>query len=219
MDALTTAWRSCTELALVERQLAAIQAWHTTRHCEVTGSSAAGREARLDRVRRQAARSVEHQAIVGRADTHLRQGMPLMDATRVRAVVAHRNEWFCAKLRTELEANGVQVIATLDDGAHAIAAIVKEQPDLLFVEDLLPTVTGIELINRARVYAPDALVAAQARDDTAIAPLLQAGAHAVYHRRISPAEVAKALVSQFQPSPTGRAHRHDSYRPSRGVPR
>lgn len=109
-------------------------------------------------------------------------------------MVAHRNEWMRGRLAAELDARGVGVVATVGDGAHALGTVVVEQPDLLLVEDLLPTLSGAEVLGRARRLAPSMLAAAQTADQPRVPTLVRAGARVVFTRQVPPATVVEELL-------------------------
>jgi DNA-binding NarL/FixJ family response regulator len=149
----------------------------------------------MDLARRMDVIRAEHGAIVDRTDAHLRRTVELLRRhAPVRAVVAHRSEWFADKLCTALTEHEIEVVARLTNGAEAVGAVVAEQPDLLLVEDSLPMVTGEDVVKDVRAFSPWTWVGAQVAYDDRIASMLAAGAHTAYTRRIPPAEVAKDLT-------------------------
>jgi CheY-like chemotaxis protein len=192
----TARWRGRTDLELLCDQLDAISAWHRTRRLREELDRAVGqtREMRLDATRRRASHLREKEALLARADAastaHEAAGRP-------RAVLAHRSAWLRSAMTLRLAHHGVEVIASVEDGADATAAIVFEQPDLVFVEALLPSLNGREVIQRAREFAPRALVGAHALAHEELSPLLDAGARAVFTRRMPPGDIADDLVGQL----------------------
>jgi len=79
-----------------------------------------------------------------------------------------------------------------------------EQPDLVFVEDLLPSINGVELTRRAGLLAPGSPVAAQVQGQADAPALLAAGARAAFVRHIPPAELAKGLLDMLHGSTAPR---------------
>lgn len=195
-DTTAPGWSPRPSGELVEQQLRALDHWHATRRAVERSLQVreASREAQLDARRRLDVLRREQAALVERAETSLRKGWAVVGDSRPRAVVAHRNEWFRTKLCGLLEHRGVKVLAALEDGAEASAALVLEQPDLLLVEDLLPGLSGVELLGRAHDLAPRTVVGAQAATAESMALLVERGASAVFSRRVPPADVAKELV-------------------------
>lgn len=189
---------SRTQLDLMTAQLWAIDAWHRARRASdgAARSAAVTRESRLDLSRRMEARRREQDALLRRADEQLRQsGQVLSGRAPIRAVLAHRNAWLREAVAARLTAEGVEVVGMFEDGADAAGTLVVEQPDLLLVEDRLPTMTGIEVVRRARAFAPHTVVGAQVLDSAGVQALVDAGAQAVFTRRVPPAEIAEQLLS------------------------
>jgi CheY-like chemotaxis protein len=188
-------WRPRSDADLLAAQLRAIDEWH--RHARQPAAAVLGqsREARLDEARRRDVAEREREALHAWAAAALEVEQPFGRGAVPRAVVAHRNEWLRGKICDGLRASGVDIVASTGDGAEAAAAVVMEQPDLVFVEDLLPSLSGVELIRRTRLFAPDAMIGAHALGQTGMAPLLDAGARATFSRRIPPADIAAELLS------------------------
>ena len=186
------------ELDVLKAQVQALEAWNRAqRLSEPLGEAVSiTREMRLDLARRMEARRREHDALIARADAQLRaSGDVLASAMAPRAVLAHRNAWLRDKVAARLADRGVVVVGAFEDGADAAGTIVIEQPDLVLVEDRLPTVTGIDVVRRAQTYAPSAFVAAHVMDSADIEAMVEAGADAVFTRRIPPLEIADELLA------------------------
>lgn len=190
-------WRPRSELQLVADQLAAVEAFHAGRR----GSTRAvdlvvlSREARLDLSRRMAARRREQQALLARAAQQMRESSRLLAGrARPRAVLAHRNAWLRDRVAEGLQGRGVDVVAAVDDGADAAGVLVMEQPDLVFLEDRLPTMTGLEVLKRATELSPQARVLAQLLDLRDGADYLAAGACSVLSRMTRPLDIAEQLA-------------------------
>jgi CheY-like chemotaxis protein len=189
------AWHPRSDAELLLAQLRAIDLWH-----QLVGSvdvviGGQSREARLDDARRRDVADREREAMHRWAEAALEDEYPFGHGVGPRAVVAHRNEWVRDTLSTGLADAGVQVVAAVTDGAEASGAVVMEQPDLVFVEDLLPSLSGEELVRRTRLLAPDALIGAHVLGQRGMSPLLDAGARATFSRRIPPAEIVRELVA------------------------
>ena len=190
--------RGQSHVALMRSQIDAIDAWHRARRvAEAAAQSAMStRESRLDLNRRLEARRREQEALLARAADQLRSsGVVLAGRVRPRAVLAHRNAWLCDAVASRLDAEGVDVVGVFDDGADCAGTLVVEQPDLLLVEDRLPTLTGVEVVLRAREFAPRTVVGAQALDAGSVAALFDAGAQAVFTRRVPPADMVGQLLA------------------------
>lgn len=185
--------------ALVTRQVEAIDAWNEARakrerlYTEPGGHHT--REMRLDFGRRLEALHRADEAMRDRTAAHLaREPEVLLHPPPVRAVVAHRQEWFTQKITEALGEQSVRVLAT-DNGAAALGMVVAEQPDLLFVEDKLPMLPGDELLAEAAIFAPATLLAAQVEHGDLVGRMLDAGARAAWTRQTPPADVAAELAA------------------------
>lgn len=190
-----------TELELLQDQLDGMRAWHqalkerlATEHV----SAAATREMRLDANRRIEALRRAQRALVARADRGVRESVELLATRPARAVLVHRSEWLRNKLSVGLAAEGVAVLAQLEDGADGLGTAVVEQPDLIVLEDRLPSVTGLDLVRHVRVFVPRAVIAAQVEDDRSVADMLDAGAQAVFSRRIPPSLIAEQVADYLR---------------------
>jgi CheY-like chemotaxis protein len=186
------------QLELMRAQLDGVDAWLAAHRAARPAADRPGltREARLDLSRRTEALAREHAAMVARTDLHLRRSGELIGVgLPIRAVLAHRNGWLRNKIAARLTEQGVAVVGSYDDGADAAGTVVAEQPDLALVEDRLPTLRGLDVVARARSFAPDTVVGVQVADSGSAPPVVDAGAHAVFTRRIPPAEMADRLLS------------------------
>jgi CheY-like chemotaxis protein len=194
----TPPWPLRSELELVSDQVRGIDAWSRAEQLrERTAESVSvTREMRLDASRRLMARKSEQAAVLARAAEQLERSARLLDrSSRPRALVVHRNAWLRQRVAEELHDQGLDVLEQLEDGAAAVGALVVDQPDVLLVEDRLPTLTGLQVLEQARRYAPRTVVGVQLLDGSDVDRYLDAGARAVFTRRIPPREVADRLVS------------------------
>lgn len=132
-------------------------------------------------------------AINERAAHHSQRRRPLASTVPLLAVIAHRSPWFRTQMTKSLASHGIEIVGTVDDGADAIAAIVAEQPDLIVLEKLLPTVPGIDVVTAANLYAPAALVWVQATHPDL--QLQRAGADTVFPRTLHPDDIAAGLLT------------------------
>ncbi|MBK5305391.1 MAG: hypothetical protein JJD92_01745 [Frankiaceae bacterium] len=190
----TDAWRPRSDADLLASQMRALDEWHRRMAEPDSDMPGQSREARLDHARRRDIAGREREALHAWAEIALRDPFPFGRGAIPRAVVAHRSDWLRNKVWAALRERGVEVVACTFDGAQAAAAIVMEQPDLVFVEDLLPSISGVELIERTRLYAPEALIGAHALGALSMAALQDAGARATFSRRIPPVDIANELV-------------------------
>jgi CheY-like chemotaxis protein len=185
------------QLDIMKAQLRAVDAWNRAHNPSQRAAETASMtpSMRLELARRTDGLRREQQAVVARADEQLRaSGEVTLGRVGPRVVLAHRNGWFREKVTARLAARGVRVVGAFEDGADAAGTLVAEQPDLVLVEDGLPTLTGVEVVRRARQFAPGAFVAAQVMDSDGVSAMVDAGAGAVFTRRIPPVELADELV-------------------------
>ena len=189
-------WRARAPGELVKEQAQAIAAYGTACRAGLSELQAVGtsREMRLDAARRSEVRQREYAALLDAADAQLRDTCEALGSDHPRAVIAHRNDWYRFKVSERLLTHGIRVMLDTADGATAAATVVCEQPDLVLVEDLLPVLTGCEVLTRVRTYAPHTMMAAQVSSSAAAAALTASGSRAVFTRSASPSEVADELV-------------------------
>jgi len=194
-------WPLRSELQLIDDQLAGIAAFNAdlARRAAPEPARLLTREMQLDGRRRQEVLRREQQALQAHAQRHLVESAHLLaGAVRPRAVLAHRNAWLRTKVADCLLAHGVEVVAVLDDGAETAGVMIVEQPELVLVEDRLPSLCGLEVLQRARAFSPGTLVAAALQDSSEMHRFLDAGARAVFTRRTPPADMAAEVVQCLQ---------------------
>lgn len=179
---------------LVALQLAGIDVFH--RLTRPGQSLQPSREARMDAVRADHISQRVRAAVVERTELGLTgAGGLLCWPTPVRAVLAVRHEWFRDTVRAALVRRGVEVVAQPDNGADALGVVIAEQPDLLLTEDKLAMISGVELVELARICAPATRAVGQVAYDDDIGPLLEAGAVTACTRRMRPDDVASTMVA------------------------
>jgi CheY-like chemotaxis protein len=177
------------------RQRAAVAAW--TRQAELltelTAAETTSREDRMDAQRRLDGLRRTQEALQARARTvHAPQ------EDRPRAVLVHRNAWVRDKLTLHLAELGVQVLAEAEDGAEGLGIAIAEQPDVVLLEDRLPSLPAVELVAGVREYVPEALVAAHVEHKEDVPALVEAGASAVFSRRVPPEVIADELAGLLE---------------------
>lgn len=192
------AWRPRDDLELLQDQLDGLASWRLDAHDELTIGEVAGsaREARQDMRRRMEVRRREQAALLARADEQLEESARLLRTSRPpRVVLVHRDAWFRGRVQQLLEAESIVTTAALDNGADGVGVVVAEQPDLVLVEDLLPMVTGMEVVRRVQAYAPKTLIAAHVAHADEVEEFLRAGARAAFTRQTPLVAVARELAS------------------------
>jgi hypothetical protein len=185
-------------LDLLTAQVRAVDAWARSNRlardaAEVISSS---RERRLDLGHRMETRRREQAALIARVDQQLRaSGQPMFAHGPVRAVLAHRNEWLLGGVASRLEQHGVVIVGMCGDGADAAGTIIAEQPELVLLQDRLPSLAGSGLVQRVRELSPLSVIGTHVEDSRSTTPMTDAGAHAVFTRRIAPRDMADQLLS------------------------
>jgi len=194
-------WPLRSEIELINDQLEGLTAFHAerARRAALEPAHLPTRELQLDGRRRREVQCREESALQAHAERQLLASAHLLAAAvRPRAVLAHRNAWLRTKVADCLVAQGVEVVAVLDDGAEASGVLVMEQPEVVLVEDRLPSLSGLEVLQRAQAFAPRTVVAAQLQDSGEVHRFLDAGARAVFTRRTTPADMVGELVQCLQ---------------------
>lgn len=183
----------------IVRQAGAIDAWLTARRQreQTLQSSPLNRDERLDAAREIDALRRTHEAIKERCSRDLDADLDALRCLGVTAVVAHRQKWFVDKLALLLGGHGVTVLVGTDNGAEALGAVVAEQPDIVLVGSSLAMMHGWALLAQSRLYAPGALLVAQACDAQEAAQM-RAAADSVFLRHHPPAVVAESLAALHQ---------------------
>jgi CheY-like chemotaxis protein len=182
---------------LLCRQVRAIDAWHRRRHIEEQGERwlDVGRQSRVDRNRRGNVLRREHEAIVERTDLHLRRaGVPLC-VQGPRAVVVHRHPWVADALTDALNQRGIDVVATLGNGADAVGAVVVEQPELLVLSEVLCMLSGLEVVREVRALSPATVSAVLVEHGYAAAELAAAGAQLTLRHGTRPCTAADEIAA------------------------
>ena len=72
---------------------------------------------------------------------------------------------------------------------EAVSRIASAEPDVVLLGDPLPSLPTIEVVTKTQQFVSGALVAAQVDDYDSIGALLDAGAAAVFSRRVPPAVI------------------------------
>lgn len=177
--------RRWNDVDLALAQLAGIELWLSAAHAGALDPAG------LDRQRRAlAARTSEQLALAG---------SPLQPRLPRRLVLGHRNDWFAKKLERALCGTGLLLVSRVRDADEAVGCVVAEQPDLLLVEDRLPGLATVALVQDVLRYSRHCAVGVQVQDGDRAGRLLDAGVAYVWHRQVSPAEVAQQLVGSLTP--------------------
>jgi CheY-like chemotaxis protein len=174
---------------------AAAEAWSRRAELleELSKRASTSREARMDAQRRLEALRRTQAALLARTEETVAEALASLEEVP-RAVLVHRSAWMREKLSLHLSELGVQVRAEADDGAEGLGIAIAEQPDVVVIEDRLPSLLAVELVAGVREYVPQAIVAAQVEHDEDVPRLVEAGVAAVFSRRIPPGLIAEELA-------------------------
>lgn len=193
------AGRTPQELAAARRQ--AVEAWERAeRALEATTRIAPETPAlRVELERRREARRREHEALLARSApatsaASLPDTSPDADRVAIRAVLAHRDAGLREQLAQQLAEVGVVVVGSYDDGADASGAAVAEQPELMLIEDRLPSMDGLQVLRRVRTLVPGIVTAAHVGDLTAVGCFTDGGVDVILAARTPPADMAQQLL-------------------------
>lgn len=192
-----TPWVPRSYSDLVADQLRAMHAFHADRRAVEDSVAAPGqsREQRLDARRRLDVLHRQHDALVAATAGAMAASGDVLRAVGPRALLVHRNEWLRRRVAADLERCGVQVVAQLDNGADGVGTLIAEQPDVVLVEDTLPMVSGLQVLEAVRRYAPRCQAAVQVGYDDQLPAAFEAGAVAGFTRRIPPADIGAQLAA------------------------
>lgn len=83
-------------------------------------------------------------------------------------VIADDHAFFRAGLESVLNAEGYEVLASLNDGEQAVSAVAEHSPDIVILDVRMPKMNGVEALKalRAKGYSkPVILLAAEFEDD------------------------------------------------------
>jgi CheY-like chemotaxis protein len=191
----------------LQQQLSAIAAWNREAELllRLTEQDASNREARMDAQRRMQALRRTRTALTARTEAVLEDTLRLLQEPRPRALLVHRSEWLRERVAARFAEIDVRVIAEVDDGADGLGIAIAEQPDIVLVEDRLPSLPAVEVVAALREFVTGAVVAVQVEHEEDEGPLIDAGADAVFSRRVPPAALADDIRNLLADARTGGA--------------
>jgi CheY-like chemotaxis protein len=191
---------------LLHDQLQGLTAWQRAlaQRMLAAGVLQDTREQRLDARRRIDALKRAHSALLEQADRLVEDTHALLDGGPARGIVVHRDPWMRRRLSESFNQVGLRVVAEADDGAEGLGLAILEQPEVLLLESRLPSMTGLEVVSSARELAPKTLIAVQVDHDGDMTALLDAGADAVYNRRLPAAVLCEQVLERLRDRPTAR---------------
>lgn len=117
----------------------------------------------------------------------------------LRVVLVDDDDRFRAVARRTLIADGVDVVAEVDDGADALAAVARWAPDVVLLDIGLPGIDGLEVARRLRAEGGGPVVILISTRDVAYGVRVAAGLAAGY---LPKAELSlQAIVGLTHPLP------------------
>ncbi len=113
----------------------------------------------------------------------------------IRVLLVDDERMVCAHLRTILTAAGLDVVGEAHDGAEAVEAAVRLQPDVMLIDLRMPGVDGLTAIERiATLPAAPRMVALTTFDlDEYVLRALRAGAVGFLVKSTSPEELVDSV--------------------------
>ena len=127
----------------------------------------------------------------------------------LRVVVADDDEDARFLIRRTLERSGrFSVVAEAGDGAEAAAVADEQRPDLIILDLRMPKVDGIAALPQIRAAAPDAvvIVVSTLPRERIANRAVDAGAHAVIGKSISPRRLLEILLKTIDEAHPGLGH-------------
>jgi DNA-binding NarL/FixJ family response regulator len=93
--------------------------------------------------------------------------------------------------------DGVDVVATAEDGTEAVECAEREHPDVVLMDLRMPGMDGAEATRKIRAALPDTqvLVLTTYADDQSLFPALQAGARGYLTKDASAEEIEQAITA------------------------
>jgi len=115
-------------------------------------------------------------------------------ARQVRVVVVDDHAMFRSGVRAEL-GGAVDVVAEAEDVDTAVAAVLREQPDVVLLDVHLPGGGGVEVLTQAAAHGSTARFLALSVSDAAqdVIGVIRAGARGYVTKTITGAELVQAI--------------------------
>lgn len=115
----------------------------------------------------------------------------------MRAFIADSDPESREVIRRSLAEKGVQVIGEADDGERCLELIRESPPDLLFVEDELPGISGTEIARRVSAEMPETIVVMTSYEGRfhSLRRAMQSGAREFLLKPIEPEDIEEVLAN------------------------
>lgn len=113
----------------------------------------------------------------------------------LRAIVADDHPVFRDGLRAALTDRGIEVVATVGDGAAAVDAVAANAPDVVLMDLSMPAMGGIEATRRISAEHPETavVVLTMSADDDSILAALRCGARGYLLKEADPDDITDAV--------------------------
>jgi CheY-like chemotaxis protein len=195
--AIEQSYRTRSVEELLQAQCDGTRAWFVASKARemFENSRRESREAKIDARRRLDALRRANAALVARSKVAVVVAQQLPPGAAPRALVVHRQDWMRGKLVLGLRGQGLEIVAEATDGAEALGIAIAEQPDLVVIEDRVPSMTTTEVLRSLREFAPGTVSAAQVEHGDEKEEMLEAGASVVFSRRTPPAELCEQVAA------------------------
>lgn len=133
-----------------------------------------------------------------------------MEQESPRVLIVEDDQRLAELTRDYLRANGLQAEIEAD-GAHAAERIIREQPDMVILDVMLPGESGLQICSKVRTHYRGPILMLTARtDDTDHVLGLETGADDYVCKPVRPRLLLArihALLRRMQPVPAGEARR------------
>ncbi len=104
--------------------------------------------------------------------------------------------------RRALVADGVSIVAEVEDGSHAVAAVAEWRPDVVLLDLALPGVDGLEVARRLQAVPDGPVVILISSRDVAYGQRLAKGLAAGYVPKDALSLEAILAITDSPPLPT-----------------
>ena len=119
------------------------------------------------------------------------------------AIIVDDDEMLRIIVEAKLKSRGFRVVAVAE-GAQAVAAILREKPDVVLLDMMMPGVDGLELLREIkadeRIAATPIMMLTARRQEADIVAALKAGAADYLVKPFIPEELAMRIQRLIPPS-------------------
>ena len=125
----------------------------------------------------------------------------------INVVIVDDNEMTREILRVALRSDGYNVVGEAADGESGLELIKRCKPDVIFLDIMMPGMSGIDLLKQGRALLPRSaiLMVTGSSDRQTVQAALQNGAHGFILKPFNTGTVLDTVVSALQRA-RGSAH-------------